>query len=806
MPRAWPRRRFTATTGALGLGLAVGAGPAGPGHPAHAAEPAADDPYGRLRQRWRDLALGTGYDPAAEPYAGRLRQLGAQAAAHRAAMRPAAGSLWPDQPYDPPSGITQSYARLAAMAQAYAQPGTGLTGDPELAADLARGLDHLDRTVYHPGTTRYGNWWEWQIGSPRLLLDTLTLGHDRIPAELRERALAAVDHFVPDAMLGDYSGTSTGANRVDLCRVVALRGILGAAPGKIALARDALSPVFPYVTAGDGLYADGSFIQHTQVAYTGTYGQVLLDGLARLLHLLAGSPWEITDPARRIIHDSVEHAFAPLIVGGLVMDGVSGRAISRGIQRGDTGRPTQSDHQRGHQLIAALALLAESTDAAARERTHALVKSWIQADTHSPVLTDPRLGVAELARLHAIAAGPVPAAAEPVEHRLFTAMDRAVHRRPGWTAGLAMASNRITYYENGNGENPRGWHTGAGMLSWWAGPGTLGTYSDAFWPTADPYRLPGTTVSAKPLADNEGGSWGEPKPAARWVGGTTDGEFAAVGQELHGLSSTLRARTSWFFLADAVVCLGAGITARDGTGVHTTVEHRNLGAGGTAALTVDGAVRPAAPGWGTTFPDAHWAHLEGHGGYVFPGGTRLAARYEDRTGAWRDINAGGDPAPLTRRYLTLWQDHGTDPDGAAYRYLLMPGADRRAVAARAADQHWLTVLDNDERRQGVRIASLGVTAVVFWQPGGCGGLTVSGPAGVLLRRDGRRATLCVADPARTGTALELSWDRPVRAVTSADPAIEVLGTGRALRLRITAGTAGATHRCVLDLGGGGEPR
>ncbi|CAM5458037.1 hypothetical protein STANM309S_05791 [Streptomyces tanashiensis] len=77
-------------------------------------------------------------------------------------------------------------------------------------------------------------------------------------------------------------GTSTGANRVDLCRSVALRGVLGANPAKIALARDALSPVFPYVAQGDGLYADGSFVQHTWVAYSGTYGQVMLDGLGRL--------------------------------------------------------------------------------------------------------------------------------------------------------------------------------------------------------------------------------------------------------------------------------------------------------------------------------------------------------------------------------------------------------------------------------------------------------------------------------------------------------------------------------------------
>ena len=73
-------------------------------------------------------------------------------------------------------------------------------------------------------------------------------------------------------MLRDYTGTSTGANRVDLCRVRRPARHPRPRPGKIALARDALSPVFPYVTEGDGLYADGSFVQHTWVAYSGTYG------------------------------------------------------------------------------------------------------------------------------------------------------------------------------------------------------------------------------------------------------------------------------------------------------------------------------------------------------------------------------------------------------------------------------------------------------------------------------------------------------------------------------------------------------
>lgn len=796
----WSRRGFLAAGGAGAAAFALpapGARAADTGPRAADTGPRAADEFETLRQRWLDLQLGTGFDAAAEPYASRLKETGDLARGFRSRMAPAATSLWPDCPFDPPAGITQSYSRLNTMAQAYAQPSTGLTGDATLAADVVEGLDHLAARIYHPQTTRYGNWWEWQIGSPRLLLDTVAIVDGQVTDGRRAAYLAAVDHFVPDSMLGDYTGTSTGANRVDLCRVVALRGLLGRSAAKLALARDALSPVFPYVTEGDGLYADGSFVQHTWVAYSGTYGFVLLDGLGRLFTLLRGSSWEVTDPKRQIIFDSVENAYAPLLHNGLMMDSVNGRAISRGLMRNDERKVLRSDHFHGHALLAAVALLGQGASAAERERWNALVKGWIERDTTLDARTDRQFQVADLARLAAVAAGTGPAAPEPVAHKLFPAMDRAVHRRPGFAANIAMASERITYYENGNGENPRGWHTGAGMLYWWGADFGGDQYTDSFWPTVDWYRLPGTTVSTKRLADNEGGGWGAPKPAATWVGGTTDGEFAAVGQDLRGLSSTLRAKKSWFCLADTVVCLGAGITGTDGVPAETVVDNRNLGAAGTPVLTVDGVRQPVTTGWRRDFPRARWAHLEGHGGYVFPGGTALRALREARTGAWADINTGSSPDPVTRRYLTLWQDHGTDPTDASYAYLLMPGATPRALAARAADPRWLTVLANSAARQSVAVPSLGVTAANFWTAGTAGPLTVTAPASVLVRGRGRTATVCVAEPPRTGEPLEVAWRHPVRAVVSAGPGVEVLATGRSLRLRVTPGTDCATRTCTV---------
>ncbi|MZD04569.1 lyase, partial [Streptomyces sp. SID5785] len=517
----WSRRGFLAGTTAAGAALVTAGLPhqaasAAVGAPSAAGTggAAADDEFAALRAKWRALYLGEGFSPTAEPFRTKLASLGAQARGWQEAMAPADGSLWPDAVFgDPdPDTDTESYAysekiqtsyeRVRVMAEAYCQPGTGLTGDAALEADLLTAVDHLSTQVYNASRAAYGNWYNFQIGAPQRLLDIAILLYDRLGTERITAAVEAIDHFVPDSLVAEYTGTSTGANRIDLCRVLALRGILDGTAAKVALARDAVSPVFPYVTSGDGLYADGSLIQHTYVPYTGSYGAVLIDGLSKLFALLGGSTWAITDGKRQIFLDSVEDAYAPFLHDGLMVDNVSGRAISRGLVAGDPLKVQQDDHTRGHAVIASVLLLGQGASAQENARWQGLAKGWFTRDRYSDVTTGRTLGVAALSRVTALLAdGGVKAAPEPTGHRVFPAMARVAHRSTRYTASVAMSSKAITFYETGNGENVRGWHTGSGLLSWWAAGDSDGggQYSDGYWPTVDPYRLPGTTVSRKPL-------------------------------------------------------------------------------------------------------------------------------------------------------------------------------------------------------------------------------------------------------------------------------------------------------------------
>jgi hyaluronate lyase len=532
----------------------------------------------------------------------------------------------------------------------YAQLRTLTLADPSATATVVDALRFLHENAFHPEAEETGNWWHWEIGTPRVLLDICVLLRTQLPESDLKDYLAAVQRFCPDpdhrVKTGSWSPLiETGANRADKALIVALSGLLAGDADRVALARNGLSPLFEYVTSGDGFYEDGSFIQHDTVAYTGSYGVVLLTSVAEILALLRGSPWEVTDPGVSVVFDAVEKSFLPFLFEGRMMDTVRGRAIARQHSR---------DRDIGAATLDAIRMLAESAPASYVER-------W-----------------STLRRL--------------IGFHVFGAMERVVHHRPRWSAALSLSSERIARYECGNGENLHGWYTGDGMLYIYdlCDPDH---YTDEFWPTVDPYRLPGTTVDTRRREDvgrGSGRGTGAITAPNRVAGGTLfDGGFGTAELDLHGEGSTLRAHKRWHFLDDAVVALGTDISASDGRRIETIVENRNLRADAGRRFVVDGVAQPPDLGIERRHLSVQWAHLEGVGGYVFPGGVDLMSLRAERTGTWRAIDVGvsteGDEVEVRRVFHTLWLDHGISPRGAGYMYVLLPGASEEETARRAAE-------------------------------------------------------------------------------------------------------------------------
>ncbi|ABK03092.1 Hyaluronate lyase [Arthrobacter sp. FB24] len=746
MTREFSRRTALKGAALSGLLLAMVHGPAHAAATANATLTPAD--FAGLRQRWVDQITGRKVLVAGDnDFVTALAALDKKARTAIDLLERSAGRLtvFSDLSLAKDTDLVTTHTRLATMATAWATPGSEHFADAGLLAAIRAGLADANSLCYNASKEEQGNWWSWEIGTPKALADTMVLLHAELTAAERAAYCAAIDHFVPDPwqQFPPKRGkiTSVGANRVDLCQAVTIRSLVDEDAEKLTHAVAGLSEVWQYVSAGNGFFTDGSFIQHSTTPYTGSYGVVLLTGLSKLFALLGGTGAEVSDPSRDILFKTVEGSFAPFMVAGAMADSVRGRSISRESNTGfDLGAST----------IESILLLARAVDPVTARRWRSLCLAWINQNRKAPILAD--AGVGRTALVKELLAMGLTETDLPGGHYLFPAMDRTMHHSQGWTLSTAMASSRIAWYECGNGENNRGYHTGSGMT--YVYDGDLGQYDDAFWATANHCRLPGITVDTSSLPDKVEGEWGAATPANEWTGSTAYGDVAAVGQHLIGPGGTgLTARKSWFVSKDVIVCLGADIRTGSGSRIETVVDHRNLHAGFNAMGTAAGTVA-ATPGHPEVLTVDRWVHLEGFGGYVVLDAAPLQVLREQREGSWSEVNVKGSAARQTRNYATLYFDHGHEPEAASYAYLVAPGASA-SMTSSLSGQSFHTVLRNDEVAQAVKFKKEKTTAATFWRPGTVGDLALSGPACVVVKEVGDRLSIAVSDPTQNASTLTL---------------------------------------------------
>ena len=761
--------------------------------------------------RWQaKLAGPSTLDRSAPDVQSQLREQSAAAQMALASMRrePGAKALWDDlADFHNPNGtlasatVVANAARLLAMAQAYGTPGGPQYHDAGLGQGIAFGLDWLVREHYQRGLKQYGNWWSWQIGTPQHVLNVLSLAGDAVPAELRQRSLAAVNWFVPDARYKtrpdgtlDRNHLETAANLLDKAQVAILSGMLGKDGARIAAGRDAIGPSLAYVRRGDGFYRDGSFIQHTYIPYAGNYGTVALQVYGRLIYLLDGSEWRITDPNLGNVFLWARTSFADLLVDGAMPDAMRGRKISK---------PDQTDHRVGRGVVAALAAIADVAPPADQATLRAAVKGAMQRDrtfcasylAAAGGSGTSGMALFELGLLKAIAADPaIGAAPEQPGPRLYPSMDRAILRGSGFAGVLSLTSPRTSSFETGNGDNTQGWWTGMGMLALY--DAHQDQFDKDYWATVDIRRLPGTTTDGS--GKGRAAEWKQYPNTETWVGGASLGGVAAIGmafslREVTG--SGLRGRKSWFQLGERILALGSGIGGGERQ-AETVVENRRLADPQGARLLVDG--EPLANG---KAEHARWAYLQddlagSRIGYVFPLGAPLLAERSERRGNYRAIDDNGSTREVANSFqlLSIAQ---ANPD---YAYLLLPNASEAATRAAAAEPGFRIEANNDEAA-AVSVAAQGIYAANLWRAGsaprdGKAYVWSSGAAAVVLANDGKRLQLAIADPTQLARTLEVAIRQPVAEVVKLGPGVTVLEKAPVLRLRIdTDAAAGATFHC-----------
>jgi len=754
------------------------------------------DEFDVLREKWAEMLTGGSHLDLTDPaVASSISSLSSAANSYWSTMdkSPTRAFLWADLASTTDTGdITASYERLKSMALAYATPGSSLKGNASLKADIVRGLDWVYAHRYNETTPMHDEWWHLEIGAPAELVDTTALMFDELSAAQVASYMRAVDKFTPSATTPAPGGTKwsfTAANRMWKIHIVTIRGIIVKDSAKLLAARDAFSELFIYVKRGDGFYADGSFIQHRGHPYTGGYGASLLGKLAPVLALLngpnresaSGSSWRVTDPNIANLYRLVFTALEPVIYRGGVMAMVQGREISR---------KSASEHVIGHGIMQNILLISQFAPEADAARMRSMLKYWAGADTVLDFVETAPLGLKGAVR-QLIADPTVKPRGELIGNFVFAGMDRVVHLAPGFGLGLSMSSSRVFTYESIHGENVNGWHTGEGMLYLYNSD--LTQFDDDFWPTVDPHRLPGTTIDVGQIREPASGQ--SEAPATTWVGGASLGAYGAAGMQLRAWGSTLTAKKSWFMFDGEVVCLGSDIRSGDSRPIETVVENRLLHGGGDKTLTVDGTRKTGALGGSEAMRDVTWAHLAGQTegadiGYFFPAPARLYGLREARSGVWNETTK-----TVSRNYLTLWLSHGTNPAGATYSYVLLPGYSAAQVSDYAKHPR-VEILANSDRIQAVRVDSLGLTAANFWSDGrsAIGNITVDRMASVLLQTRGAFLDVAVSDPTQVNNAtITMELAASALKLVCADPgaAIDRLSPTIRLSFRV-AGAAGQT--------------
>lgn len=654
--------------------------------------------------------------------------------------------LWADIPYAENAADTLKItSRLREMAVALKSPACPCYSDAGLRDQITYGLEWLYTHRYNESCPPYGNWWFWEIGVPIALLETLLLMGEALDAAWVERLLLPVAKYVGDPAVharwfAAEAQPSTGANLVWKVTASALAAVIRQDGAGLSAARNALLPLFSYATEGDGFYEDGSFIQHNNYAYTGGYGVSLLQDLIRLMVWLHDTPWALPAAAQEMTARWIEQSFMPLMFSGVMPDMVSGREISR---------EESQNHESGHSVITACLRFSRILQGPEQLRLLSRAKGWIMADTYKPYIAaaPPDTAAQAIALLDDERLPPDP---EETCCKLFAQMDRAVLRGPGFLYSISMFSSRMYSYESINHENLKGWYTSYGMSLLYNSD--LGQYADGYWPTVDPYRLPGTTVTKTLLKDGAGAGC---LSSRDFVGGAVlHNKYGAIAMELEDVvheSGGLTGRISWFLFGAYIVAVGSDIQSRSPAAVETIIDNRKCSLGGDDVITADGTEICRTAGH-TDKIQPKWMHMSGSAegadiGIYFPLKSTVYALREHRQGSWKAIHAAGSAQRLERSYQTIWFDHGAAPQGAQYAYVLLPGYSEAATVSFAESAN-LRIVECSSQAHTVEDSERGITAVHFWQAGWyrSGGIACNSQATIIMRRHPAGLSLAVADP------------------------------------------------------------
>ncbi|WIL23152.1 polysaccharide lyase 8 family protein [Staphylococcus aureus] len=682
--------------------------------------------YEKLRNTWLDVNYGYDkYDESNQDMKKKFEATEKEAEKLLKEMKTESGRtyLWESSKNldNKSADMTRTYRNIEKIAEAMKHKNTKLKTD-ENKTKVKDALEWLHENAYgkepdkkvkeltenfkitDSSKKKALNWWDYEIGTPRSLTNTLILLNDQFSNEEKKKYTAPIKTFAPksDEILSSVGQPeqAKGGNLVDIAKVKLLESIIEKDKDMTKNSIDAFNKVFTYVQSNatgkerNGFYKDGSYIDHQDVPYTGAYGVVLLEGISQMMPMIKETPFNDSNQNDTTLKSWIDDGFMPLIYKSEMMDLSRGRAISR---------ENETSHTASATVMKSLVRLSDTMDDSTKTKYKQIIKTSVKSDS-SYNQNDYLNSYSDIDKMKKLIDDKSITTNNLTQQlKIYNDMDRVTYHNKDldFAFGLSMTSKNTARYESINGENLKGWHTGAGMSYLYNSD--VKHYRDNFWATADMKRLAGTTT-----LDNE-----EPKENKNsdktFVGGTKfDDQHASIGMDFENQDKTLAAKKSYFILNDKIVFLGTGIKSTDSSkNPVTTIENRKANG---YTLYTDDKQTIASDNQETNSVFLESTDTKKNIGYHFLNKPKITVTKESHTGNWKEINKSQKDTQKTDEYYEVTQKHSNSDN--KYGYVLYPGLSKDVFKSKASqvtvvkqDDDFHVVKDNESVWAGVNYSN-----------------------------------------------------------------------------------------------------
>ncbi len=639
---------------------------------------------------------------------------------------PNAAELWEE--YIPPmantqqepSKISNSFAKIKQMAIAYEQEANKYYKDEKLLADIEYALNFMYEKKYQPSIDMYGNWYYWQVSAPATITDILVIMKGDVSKEITNKLVNAINERNGD----DFHYTWIGANRMYLAAMNLKLGVIMDDGEYIHRVKYAIAEenrckniqIEEGENENDGYFWDGSYMFHSGILYNATYGRDQYTNTMNVIKYLDGTVWQVDQGLIDSMAERVTDMFFGVIYKGMSVDVSAGRGLGSGISYGITIADT-------------LESLAQYLGEPKRTELLEKVKGLMLAQGRTTALTRD---------------DSIEAAQESWWLKRYPIGNKLVLHAGDYGFGLSMFTKRTKTFEAPNGDAMKAWYVSNGMTQIYNDDKEH--YDRDYWIAVDHYRLPGTTVDRIPRTTTrfEGEMFG----THNWCGMIDINEqYGTAGMMLDHYNSSVEAYKSYYLFDDEIVCLGSNISK--GTSViETIVDNRKIKDDNSNIFLVNGEKYEGQQ----QINNVKTAWLEGNVsdvsyGYYFPRSDSVKFLRGAQTERETDMWMSDTDNVVTKNFVTMWYDHGKQPNNAGYAYVLLPNFTAEQVEEYAASPD-TEILACDGTAHVVRENTLGITAYNFWSSFGgesCGVKTNTPLTMMRAQKDGS-LILSMTDP------------------------------------------------------------